>query len=387
VAVGFASVRVTAGTGGCARAAWALGGRFTLPTALLERTTLCDRLSLAGELALPAESCGLTTADAEELRERAAFTETPPLSSRLPVSYQRVPPLLRGWLATIVGRRQRRRAARWAEFPAWPLDLSADFVADLAGLRRIDLGSTTPVLLTHDIDSPEGLANLAAAFVGLEEAVGARSTNYIVTNGWPLDHAVLGEIAARGHEIGVHGYDHSNRTPFADPGERRHRLDAAREIGDRYHALGYRAPSLLRTRALLRDLASRFQYDSSVPTSGGPFPVPNNGCATARPFLLEGILEIPLTLPRDGSLRFLGYGPEEILRLWIDCAETIAKSGGIVVLLTHCEARFSGSKAMFETYRRFVEYVSRRADRFRFTTPQRLLPTIERAVKEPMAIG
>ena len=106
-------------------------------------------------------------------------------------------------------------------------------------------------------------------------------------------------------------------------------------------------------------------YDSSVPTSGGLFPVPNNGCASARPFTLEGIVELPLSMPRDGALRFLGYSPDEIARLWIDCAEQIAASGGLVVVLTHCERRFSGTAPMQRAYRQLIEHVGSSA-RFRF---------------------
>lgn len=54
-------------------------------------------------------------------------------------------------------------------------------------------------------------------------------------------------------------------------------------------------------------------------------------------------LEIPLSLPRDGSLRFLGHTPKEILSLWKLCANSLADAGGVVVLLTHCESRFSGN--------------------------------------------
>src|SRR5438093_6664071 len=57
-----------------------------------------------------------------------------------------------------------------------------------------------PVVLTHDIDSPEGLKNLVARFLPLEEAVGARSTSYIVPCAWPLDHSLIAELVAR--EIG-----------------------------------------------------------------------------------------------------------------------------------------------------------------------------------------
>src|SRR5207247_2585030 len=108
----------------------------------------------------------------------------------------------------------------------------------------------------------------------------------VVPCGWPLDYGQLDEIHQRGNEIGVHGYDHSNRTAFVDPVQRRDRLAAGKRALERYAPLGYRAPSLLRTKELLEDLASFYAYDSSIPTSGGLFPVPNNGCASARPFEL-----------------------------------------------------------------------------------------------------
>jgi peptidoglycan/xylan/chitin deacetylase (PgdA/CDA1 family) len=385
VAVDFVPVRIT-DSGGSAVAAWAEGMRFTLPRAMLERTRWAEQLTSAGDLALSSGRSTVFTSDVDEVREHAAFTENPPMTARLPVSYQRVPAFARAFAASVIGWRQRRRTHAWATFPGWPLDLTADLLADLASVKRVELGSRTPVLLTHDIDSAEGLTNLVAAFLQTEEAVGAKSTSYVVPCKWPLDQGLLAEIARRGHQLGVHGYDHSNRTPFVIDEERRRRLDGARAFIDRYDASGYRAPSLLRTRVLLRALASRYRYDSSIPTSGGLFPVPNNGCASARPFVAEGIIEIPLSLPRDGSLRFLGYRAPEILRMWIDCADAIARSMGIVVLLTHCEARFSGNRTMLDAYQRFIEYVADHAERFTFSTPDQLLPMIQKSLKVSSAI-
>jgi peptidoglycan/xylan/chitin deacetylase (PgdA/CDA1 family) len=342
--------------------------RFTLPSALLARPVLGGRVTAGGELSLPVEGIGWTDADAAMVREHAAFTARPPVSSRLPFRYHLIPGTVRAGLAAILGRWQRRRQSEWAQFPGWPLDLSADFIADAAHARGAGRATATPVVLSHDIDSPEGLTNLVGDFLPCEEAAGARSTSYLVPCAWTLDHARLGAVVARGHEVGIHGFDHSNRTAFAGAEERARRLDAARPLMERYATIGYRAPSLLRTRALLKDLSSRYRYDSSIPTSGGPFPVPNNGCASARPFVVEQIAEIPLTLPRDGSLRFLGYSPREIARLWIDCADIIGRSGGVVMLLTHCEHRFSGNAPMLDAYRRFLQYVTDAGERFRFVT-------------------
>jgi peptidoglycan/xylan/chitin deacetylase (PgdA/CDA1 family) len=310
------------------------------------------------------------------LRGRRAFTDQKPVSSRLPFSYQRVPGNLRKLGASLVGRLQRHRSAKWAQFPTWPLDLSVDFLADLVAPSGFLVDGKTPVLVSHDIDTPEGLTNLAAMFLPLEETHGARSTNYIVPCGWLIDTAVVDDVVARGHCMGIHGFDHSNLTPFARPEERRIRLDAAMPFVARYGIIGYRAPSLLRTEALLQDLSGRYRYDSSIPTSGGLFPVPNNGCATARPYRLGGLWEIPLTLPRDGSLRFLGHSPAEILRLWQSCADRIARSGGIVFLLTHCEARFSGNPAMLAIYDQFLGHMAG-DDRYRFMTAEQVVHHLE----------
>jgi peptidoglycan/xylan/chitin deacetylase (PgdA/CDA1 family) len=358
------AVRVTS-VGDRADAAWAEGLRFKVPAELASRLTW--RISASGDLSWDGDStAALTAGDVAALRERAAFTEHAPASARLPVSYQRVPGVVRAAVASVIGRWNRGRVDRWAAFPGWPLDLSADLLTDLRPHQKSRARLPTPVVLTHDIDSPEGLQNLVSRFLTLEESVGATSTNYLVPCAWTIDEAILSEVTQRGHDIGVHGYDHSNLTPFADTTERRRRLDVALTFAKRHGAVGYRAPSLLRTRALLRDLAGRYHYDSSIPTSGGLFPVPNNGCATARPFTIEGIRELPLTMPRDGSLRFLGYSPDEIVRLWIECADLIARSGGVVVLLTHCERRFSGDGPMFDAYRRFLEYIRTQGDKFVF---------------------
>src|SRR5262249_7607824 len=155
------------------------------------------------------------------LQLRAAYTDRLPLSSRLPFPYHLIPAWARQLVARGIGRVKRSQVARWAAFPGWPIDLSADFVADLVGTARLPLvESCTPVLLTHDLDSPEGIRNLVTRFIDIEEQVGARSCSYVVPCGWPLDYALLDEVQRRGHEIGVHGYDHSNKTPFADPAER-----------------------------------------------------------------------------------------------------------------------------------------------------------------------
>jgi len=345
-----------------ARHDWAAGLRITLPTPILD--------ALRGSRTVDWRET------AHALRRVAAFTDRAPTSSRLPISYHAIPRVLRTIIAKAIGRARRAQESDWARYPIWPIDLSADLAADLAGEVSPLVGQSTPVLLSHDLDSPEGLRNALSLFAPIEAAVGAKAVHYVVPCAWPVDHGLVDALAAQGHEIGVHGYNHSNKTPFAPPAERERRLLAARPFIDRHGVVGYRAPSLLRTEPLLIALSRYYRYDSSVPTSGGLFPVPNNGCATARPFVLAGIRELPISLPRDGSLLFLGYKPEEILTLWKEVADLVSRSRGMVSLLTHCEAHFSGNEPMLTIYREFLQWLA--ADgRFRFMRPRDLVDSLE----------
>jgi peptidoglycan/xylan/chitin deacetylase (PgdA/CDA1 family) len=256
------------------------------------------------------------------------------------------------------------------------VSVSSSVKSGKIGSCRVEAAaSTVKGSSIFDIDSPEGLDNLVELFLPIEEAAGATSANYIVPYAWPLNQSRLADIVARGHEIGIHGYDHSNRTSFLPVEERRQRLAAGHKLAIRFSAVGYRSPSLVRSRELLADLAPLYRYDSSIPTSGGPFPTANNGCASARPWRIGSLWEIPLSLPRDGSLRFLGYKPADIARMWIDCAGLVARSGGVVTLLTHCEAGFSGNTAMLAAYRQFIETMAG-DPRFVFQLPRRLVDTL-----------
>lgn len=338
--------------------AWAEGSYVCIPRSVLTETGLADTLDGQGRATLTADLPRPTASHAEMLRLRNAFTDKAPTSARLPFSYHWVPGFVRHLVASSIGRWQRKREHVWATFPRWPLDLSSDFLADWASGSPAQPVGPTPVLLTHDLDSAEGIHNLVYLFLDREERRHARSTSFVVPCGWPLDHGLLREIQQRDHALGVHGYDHANRTSFVSHSERLERLDAGRKAMADYHPEGYRAPSLLRTTGLLEDLQHSYRYDSSIPTAGGAFPTPNNGCASARPFRLGSLIEIPLSLPRDGSLRFLGHTPREIADLWIQCARAIARSRGVVVLLTHCEKRFSGNPGMLEAYDAFLDFIA-----------------------------
>nr|CRH05324.1 protein of unknown function [Candidatus Magnetococcus massalia] len=345
---------------------WAAGVQVHLPSDFVKQHCVAQGSSWLFPAALNLDH--IEALAWQPLRELRAYTPIPPTSSRLPISYQRIPPRVRSWIASLLGRRGLKKLADPNRFPGWPLDLSSDFAADCTGENpSLWREGATPVILSHDLDSQEGVENLERWFLELEERYGARSMNYVVACGWQLDRGQMARIKARGHELGIHGYDHANRTAFVGAAERQERLDAMQQVAQQIGATGYRAPSLLRTPELLAALAGRYRHDSTIPTAGGLFPMPDNGSATARPYWLGELLEIPLSMPRDGSLRFLGHSPEQISQIWIHSAQQIARSGGVVVLLTHCEERFSGNPEMLSAYEAFLAFIAE-SDTFAFSS-------------------
>ncbi len=352
---------------------WMQGMKFLWPQAIIEQLTknegtLFARARVRNEtMSLrisPHELLGVKDC-LKEMLGKIIFTPEP-ASSKLPFSYQRVPHRIRWLVASMLVRINKLRIKRRLVFPQWPLDLSVDALNDILTVNSGDLDRHPQayVLLTHDIDTPESLKYLPG-FLEVEESFGVHSTNFVVPCGWDIDHGILERAFGQGHEIGIHGFNHDNRTPFLPRDEMAARIESAAALMTKYAAKGYRAPSLLRSKLLIDVLANYFTYDSSIPNTDGFYSGTGTGCATARPFHLGSLIEIPLTLPSDANLLFQGFRPGEILSLWMDSAKKLIRSGGIVHLLTHCEKRYSGNKTMLGIYREFVSFLKSNALEFK----------------------
>ena len=81
---------------------WADGMPFSLPRTVAGRVPWVECITPDGALALPRDGGGVSVAEAAAVREHASFTDTPPVSSRLPISYQRVPAWARALMASVV---------------------------------------------------------------------------------------------------------------------------------------------------------------------------------------------------------------------------------------------------------------------------------------------
>jgi hypothetical protein len=91
------------------------------------------------------------------------------------------------------------------------------------------------------------------------------------------------------------------------------------------------------TSGLLGSLADWFEYDLSLPDTerGGPYGS-GAGCATVYPFLVDGLLEIPLTMPQDFFLLNVEhYDSDRMLSVWRAKLEAVLSRGGVAVVNTH----------------------------------------------------
>jgi len=287
----------------------------------------------------------------------------PPLMSLFPGKYHIIPEALR----FRINRFFSRRTLKAKGFPLWPLDVSSGLWLHLA--NRINLltpypweaGKSHAVVFTHDVDTLKGMRHMAA-IADIENECGIQSTWFMVTQAYPLDHGLLQALHREGHELGCHSCWHDLHLPWLKPAEVRMQLSLNLKALEAYQPQGFRSPCMLRAPGWHKFLSEFFVYDSSVPDTErfAPYWYPN-GCGYFWPFTREGIKVLPLTMPQDAFLLFLGYSPERILELWRAKLKVIKALGGMAVFSLHPETHFSGNPLMHKIYRQLLQEVT--ADR------------------------
>lgn len=290
-----------------------------------------------------------------------------PLHSYLPVRYSRLAPSsLRRPLRRVTNRLSDPRDD--SALPTWPIESSVEALRALlttllGASERWDAprwpdGAGFAVVLTHDLDSKLGQRN-TLDFVKIAEQHGFRATCFVVGDLYCLDFDILDDLAARGHEIGLHGARHDCRFAFMSEDAMRHRLDACAILIERYGVRGFRSPWLMRTDRMFSVLGERFAYDSSAcDTSRGSPRRKGNGCCTVFPFVRHGIVELPITLPMDAALIYGGFTPSRIVDVWKRKVEWIRRVGGMAMLCTHPEPHFSARPDMLSAYEGFLAWLA-----------------------------
>ena len=269
-----------------------------------------------------------------------------------------IPTSLRHRLNSIAIRTRRRPA-----FPDWPCEdaLLQVWRRGLAGLlerRQAEdgwhlgfwpQGKACCIVLTHDVESPRGLAAMER-MAQLEERYGMRSAWNLALEQYPIDWQRIDDLRARGFEFGAHGLKHDGRLfrsekDFQELGPRVTRI--AREHGMR----GFRAPSTLRRVQWIPQL--ELDFDSSFSDTDIFEPQPGGTCSIFPFFLDSTMVELPYTLPQDHTLMHLLR--REMLPTWIQKARWISSLGGMILTLVHPD--YCGEGMYLQEYEKLLQYL------------------------------
>jgi peptidoglycan/xylan/chitin deacetylase (PgdA/CDA1 family) len=257
-------------------------------------------------------------------------------------------------------RRSFSRVQARAQFPRWPVETALhDFYGFLFSLLAEFAGEPIPTLapwprgfrwalvLTHDVEGPVGHANLLK-LLEVELRRGYRSSwNFVPEQEISAEDVFVEELRASGFEVGVHGLHHDGRD-IASLRTLKKRLPRIRAYAERWQAVGFRSPGTLRSWELMPLLG--FDYDSSY-SDTAPFEPQPGGCCSWLPYMIEHLVELPITLPQDHTLfELLGHLDAAV---WLDKTRFLRDQGGMALILTHPD--YIGNSRLLASYADFLD--------------------------------
>lgn len=228
-------------------------------------------------------------------------------------------------------------------------------------------------VLTHDVETAAGQANIPAVRA-VEDDLGVKSCWNFVVRRYAVDEALVRDLRADGHEIGVHGVHHDGKL-FSSPRVWHERLPVITAAAGRWGAVGFRSPALLYDEDLLRTLP--LSWDSSLPT-WDPFQPQPGGCERYHPFLLsDECVELPVSLWQDFTL-FEELELESI-DMWRHQIDFIHELGGLINVIVHPDYLHDEERLGY--YRELVEYLLAR-DGLWLTQPAAVADWVRRVARD-----
>ena len=294
----------------------------------------------------------------ERYLEQAHATAINRLSVLARRGYYRARPLLPRSLQMRM-RRSFSRVQSKARFPRWPIETALHdlyhFLFQLVGgvaerpIPYIGIwpgNYTWSFVLTHDVEAQIGYDKLPE-LLQVEVELGYRSSwNFVPQNRYVVEDHLVDWLRENKFEVGVHGFHHDGRD--LSPSSFKRRLPGMRSYADRWQASGFRSPATLRSAKLMPRLG--FDYDSSY-TDTAPFEPQAGGCCTWLPYMIEDMVELPITLPQDHTLfDLLGHEEPDI---WLEKARFLRDQGGMALVLTHSD--YVGNQYLLDGYRQLLK--------------------------------
>ncbi len=189
-------------------------------------------------------------------------------------------------------------------------------------------GHDFALVLTHDVEEQHGFKSILK-IADEEEKLGLRSSWNLVPHKYRIDWGIIQELRDRGHEIGIHGYNHDGKLFFSKKifDSRVPKINQALE---QFGTQGFRAPMVHRNLQWMQAL--EIEYDGSCFDVDPYQPMPG-GVGSIWPFQVGRFIELPYTLPQDHTL-FVTL-QETTAQLWQKKFEFIRRYHGMALMLTH----------------------------------------------------
>ena len=274
----------------------------------------------------------------------AGSSSTYRLATSLPLPYHIAPKRLRDY---ILRRQKKSSKASFCEI----LNLDAlrfvlaNAIEEISReklCRKTWDNKASVVILTHDVDTKEGLKK-SSRVKKLEEKYDLPSAWFIPSKQYSLNRETIEEIANNG-EVGSHDTKHDGRLSSLSTERLNDRLTEGKRILEsmtKRRVEGFRAPLLQHNSKILHGLREcGFKYDTSMPTWEPKHPrtMRPHGIGTTFPIHIEGMNEIPITAVQDHQLlHVLSLTPKEAIAEWISNMTLTKELGGTCVFLSHPE--------------------------------------------------
>ncbi len=305
------------------------------------------------------------------LRVQDGFKERPSLkfriATKLPLSYQAIPKFIRDR-----SFRSSHGVSLLTPEKLGPVEFLrtlflASIVLSSGPIPRVRFwrrGKTYAMAVTHDVETSYGLEKGAPHLLEVERKLEVSSTWNLPSNRYPISKGSLREMAESG-EIGGHDTKHDGRLILLNTNEKVKRLKSCKntleELSER-PVRGFRAPLLQHSPELtFAEAKTGYQYDSSCPSWEilSPTSMRAHGVGTVFPFEMNGVLEIPVSLPQDHQLiRVAGQTPSVAVDSLLRLSNWVRGLGGACVLLIHPDYELGLRENLSEYQRLLQDFVS-----------------------------
>ncbi|HPQ68252.1 MAG TPA: hypothetical protein PKW95_03945 [bacterium] len=276
----------------------------------------------------------------EDLTQERYLPPARPMSDLLPFHYHRLPAALRRQVhrGLVRWRRRRFHEVEQGAWPHWDIQSLWRILFAALGLPYPDGSPEKIFVFSHDVDNAAQLA-FAERLARWEVDHGVRACFFLPAVVMRREASRVQALSDMGHEIGMHGLRHDNRQTRIAPQDYATEMRTYWNELQRFKVRGYRGPSLLSSSSLKKALFTLFAYDSSIPDTdvygeGGK----HRGCGFGRPFIVEKMRVLPVTLPLDDRLFTLGES--DYFGIWRAKSNWLLARNDVPVLCTHACAEY-----------------------------------------------